>query len=467
MGFNSISRREFLSGGAKGGAALLLGGGALGSVLEACGSSPSTSSAESKTIAVEIDEGQNAEPFLWFNSGMKAKFGVQTNIIGLPFVGQYEKIVAELVARSNVYDVLVFPPYFMGDFVAKGFLSKLTDFGPESAFDLADVMPAYRDPYLKRNGELYAANYDGDVLQVTYRKDIFAKHGISSPPTTWDGYLAVSKELHHPPHTYGNAFYGQRGFCYAWFANIFAAYGGKWFDSSMNPQISTDAGVRALEMLLELNRYAPPNELGIGYPQLNQVYLNGSTAMVVQWDDLALKAENPQMSKVVGLNGYAPCPVRSYMPYSRVMAISAFSSNPHNSWKVIQYMNSSAVSIKDVYDPGCGEDPFRYSQLNPAAVKNHLGQPTMSPTQATEYVNAIKGCVAEGYPELSIPGAFHYLDTLDLFVNEALAGSMSPYQALQGAVSEWSAITGSLGQSSQVAAYQAWIQSFAAAGVSY
>ena len=130
MGFNSISRREFLSGGAKGGAALLLGGGALGSVLEACGSSPSTSSAESKTIAVEIDEGQNAEPFLWFNSGMKAKFGVQTNIIGLPFVGQYEKIVAELVARSNVYDVLVFPPYFMGDFVAKGFLSKLTDFGP-------------------------------------------------------------------------------------------------------------------------------------------------------------------------------------------------------------------------------------------------------------------------------------------------------------------------------------------------
>jgi multiple sugar transport system substrate-binding protein len=467
----SVSRRSFISGGIKGGA-LLAGSAALSPLISACSSSsgsPATSgSGESTTLTVEIDEGQNAEPFMWFNADMKRAVGVSTTIAGLPFVGQYEKIVAELVARSSAYDVLVFPPYFMGDFVAKGFLRKLTDFGPESAFDLPDVLPVYRDPYLKRNGDLYAANYDGDVLMLTYRTDVFDRHGIKSPPATWDEYLSIARELHNPPHMYGNAFYGQRGFCYAWFMNIFAAYGGKWFDSKMNPQINNDLGVKALELLIELNKYAPPDELAIGYPQLNQVFLNGSTAMVIQWDDLPLKTESAALgSKVIGKSGYAPCPVRSYMPYSRVMAISAYSANPHNSWKAIQYMNRSSVSVKDVYDPGCGEDPFRASQLDPSLVKDHTGQPTMPPALAAAYVSAIRGCLAGGYPELSIPGAFHYLDTLDLFVNEALAGQISAASALNAAASEWNTITQSLGQGAQEAAYNAWIQSFLAAGVSY
>lgn len=467
----SMNRRSFLSGGIKGGA-LLAGGAGLSSLVSACGNSSSGSSgsgaSESKTIAVEIDEGQNASPFTWFNPDMKKKLGVTTSIVGLPFVGQYEKIVAELVSRSSAYDVLVFPPYFMGDFVAKGFLHKLTDFGPESAFDLADIIPAYRDPYLKRNGTLYAADYDGDVLMLTYRADLFHKHGIKSPPTTWDEYLAIAKELHNPPKMYGNAFYGQRGFCYAWFMNIFAAYGGQWFDGKMNPQINNDLGVKALEFMLTLNKYAPPNELAIGYPQLNQVFLNGSTAMVIQWDDLPMKTESTALgSKVVGLSGYAPCPVRSYMPYSRVMAISAYSNNPHNSWKVIQYMNSSQVSIKDIYDPACGEDPFRTSQLDPSLVKDHNGKPTMPPAMATAYVNAIKGCLAGGYPELSIPGAFRYLDTLDLFVNQALAGRLSAAAALNAAASEWNTITQSLGQHYQESAYNTWIQSFHNVGVRY
>ena len=48
--------------------------------------------------------------------------------IGLPFVGQYEKLVSELTARSSAYDLLVFPPYFLGDFVALGFLRDLDQY---------------------------------------------------------------------------------------------------------------------------------------------------------------------------------------------------------------------------------------------------------------------------------------------------------------------------------------------------
>ncbi|MHB8619840.1 MAG: ABC transporter substrate-binding protein [Chloroflexota bacterium] len=464
MAMKPVNRRRFLSDSARLGVGVAVGG-SLATLLEACGGTGASS--ESKIVSVEIDEGQNAAPFAWFNPDMKTKLGVTTKTIGLPFVGQYEKIVSELVTRSSAYDVLVFPPQFLGDFVAKDFLRPITDVAKEADFKLNDVLPAYRDPYNNRNGKFYAATYDGDILQVAYRKDIFDKAGIKQAPKTWDDYLAVSKELHKPPSQYGNAFYGQRGFCYAWFINIFAAQGGKWFEADMKPGIAGGAGVKALEMLVKLKAYAPPNILQIGYPELNEAYLNGSTAMVVQWDDLALKAEDPTKGKVAGKNVYAPCPVRNYMPYSRVMAISAYSKNPHNAGKVIQYMNSFAASSKTNYDPNCGEDPFRQSVLNPSLVKDHTGKPTMSPGQAKSYVDAIKACLTTGYPELSIPGAPRYLDILDLKVNEALAGTTKPAAALKGAAAEWDTITSSLGKATQLKAYNDWVDSFHKAGVTY
>jgi multiple sugar transport system substrate-binding protein len=419
-----------------------------------------------KTVTVEIDSGQNALPFQWFNPGLGARYGVQTTIDGLPFVGQYDKIVTELLAKSPVWDVLVFPPQMLGDFVAKKFLLPLSDAGEIATLDYSDVLPVYRDPNSLRNGKHFAAMYDGDSLMLTYRRDLFEKSGVKVP-TTWDEFIAVAKELHHPPKQYGNAFYGQRGFVYAWFMNIYAASGEPWFDADMNPAIASEAGVSALNTLLTLKKYAPPNILQIDYPTLNEVYLNGSTAMVVQWDDLPLKTEDPALSKVVGLSSFAACPRRTYLPYSRVMAISAYSAHPKEAFDVIQYMNSSAVSVKDVYDPEDGEDPFRYSQLDPALVKTHLGHPSMSHTQAVSYVDAIRACLKAGYPELSIPGAPQYLDTLDQHVSQALSGSVTPVQALKAAASAWQQITTGLGRQQQIAAYHDWVSSFHAAGLPY
>ncbi len=156
MDIAPISRRRFLTVSARAGAAIAVGGAAVG-LVDACSSSPAASggtSAASGTVAIEIDEGQNASPFQWFNPDMNAKFGATTNIVGLPFVGQYEKIVSEMMTRSSVYDVLVFPPQMLGDFVSNGFLTPLTDLGSESDFNLSDILPTYCDLKLSRDGKI-------------------------------------------------------------------------------------------------------------------------------------------------------------------------------------------------------------------------------------------------------------------------------------------------------------------------
>ena len=431
------------------------------------------------TVNVECDAGQNQNPFHWQEGAIKNKFGVTLNHIGLPFVGQYEKLVSELTARSSAYDLLVFPPYFLGDFVALGFLRDLDQYKQVLDPQLDDYLPVYRDPVIKRDGKLYALMYDGDNLQVIYRTDLFndpteqknfkAKYGWDlAPPKTWDQFMQISEFFTRPPKLYGTAFYAQRGFCYAWFINIFAGMGGRWFSDDMKPGINSEAGVKALEMLVKQKQYSPPNILQIGYPELNDAFLNGSTAMVVQWNDLPLKVGDPKMSKVVGKGGVAPIPVRTYMPYSRVMAVSAFSKNPEDAYKVAAWMQLPEVCITYVYDSNCGQDPYRVSSLKwEAATKNHEGGPALDPDLAKAYVETIKEGLKNGYPELSIPGAPRYLDILDLYVSQALAGTLPAKAALDAAANEWNNITQAEDPDSQKAAYAAWVKSFKDVGVAY
>ncbi len=474
-GVRSPSRGTFLKGAAIAAGAVA---GGLDAGLSALAAEPLHVAAASVTpLHIEIDAGQNAAPFLWFKQELIQKFGADPKIIGLPFVGQYEKIVSEMVARTATYDLLVFPPQMIGDFVAQKFLEPLDGYTHMLDPKLSDVLPVYRDPNLKRHGTLYALPYDGDLLQVVYRTDLFNNPAEQRafkarykrdlrPPRSWSEYMDIARFFHRPPHLYGNAFYGQRGFCYAWFINVFAAYGGRWFDAkTMKATINSNVGSAALNLLLAQKQYAPPNILQVGYPELNEAFLNGSTAMVVQWDDLPLKVNNPQMSKVVGKGGWAPCPVRSYMPYSRVMAVSAYSKNKAAAYQVAAYMSLNQQRF--VYDPGCGEDPVRSSVLDARLAKSHTGASTLPPAQARQYVSAIKQGILAGYPELSIPGAPRYLDTLDQFVNQALAGQLSAKQALDSCASEWDSLTQQLDQGAQMAAYGDWIASFRRAGIAY
>jgi multiple sugar transport system substrate-binding protein len=467
-----LSRRGLLRNGAALGASLA-GGSLVGGAMFPRAAYAAT------TVSVECDAGQNQNPFRWQADAIKQKFGIELNHIGLPFVGQYEKLVSELTARSSAYDLLVFPPYFLGDFVALGFLRDLDQYKSLVDPQLDDYLPVYRDPVIKRNGKLYALMYDGDNLQIIYRADLFndpteqknfkAKYGWDlAPPKTWDQFMQIAEFFTRPPNLYGTAFYAQRGFCYAWFINIFAGMGGRWFSDDMKPGINSEVGVKALEMLVKQKQYSPPNILQIGYPELNDAFLNGSTAMVVQWNDLPLKVGDPKMSKVVGKGGVAPIPVRTYMPYSRVMAVSAFSKNPEDAYRVAAYMQLPEVTITYVYDSNCGQDPYRVSSLKwEAATKNHEGGPALDPDLAKAYVETIKEGLKDGYPELSIPGAPRYLDILDLYVSQALAGTLPAKAALDAAANEWNSITQAEDPDSQKAAYAAWVKSFKDVGVAY
>jgi multiple sugar transport system substrate-binding protein len=425
------------------------------------------------TVKVEIDAGHNEVPFQKENAALK-KMGINLQLVGLPFSGQYEKIVTELVANKGAFDLVVFPPYMIGDFVAKGFLLPLDKYTTQVDPKLSDVLQPFRDPTLKVNGHLYALPYDGDWHMLYYRSDLFsdpkekaafkAKYGYDlAAPTTWKQYMDIAQFFTRPPSLYGTAFFGQRGFSYAWWADIWAGLGGgHWFDNNMNPQINDAAGVKALQMMTVEKTYSPPDVMSYGYEELRDAFLAGKTAMIVQWGDVGKKANDPSVSKIRGKVGFSTVPQgRTYMPYSRVMAVATGSGNPAAAYAVAAYMTSPQVSDRYVADPATGEDIFRFSQLNPSLYT------TIPPNQRAAYVDAARANLQHGFPELNIPGAPRYLDALDLAVNKALTGQASPAAALNAAAAQWKQITQQEGTQQQKAYYQHFVQAFETAGLKY
>jgi len=427
--------------------------------------------AEGKIITLTMigDAGHNVLPLEWYNDIFKEKFGVTVEVVEVPFGELYEKSKIEYVAKTGAFDFAIVFPKFVGEFAQAGFLLNLDDFAKKLDPNMGDVTPGYRDFYCKFGADLYAVPFDGDVLSLYYRKDLFeneaekaafmAEFGYElTAPATWDQYLDVAKFFYRKTGEklagetlgrpfYGTAFYGQKDQIFAWWGNRFASMGGGWFDEgTMKPDV-----------------------LAYGYEELKDVFLNGDCAMVIQWPCVGKKGADPEQSQVVGKIGASKVPgvskagkiyARALMPCGRVLAVAADSKHQWEAYQVIHYL-TTATSLDDVSTPLTGLDPYRYSHFdNPAAFE-------MFPTEndAALYLAGVQENMEIGYPELVIPGAVEYEETLGVWLMKAIAGEASAKSALDSAAAEWEDITARFGVDKQKKLYQALVAGWRAAGL--
>jgi multiple sugar transport system substrate-binding protein len=446
------------------------------------------------TVTVVGDAGQNMEAFNKYADDF-AKAGITIKQVGATFTGLYDKLKTGFVAGSGDYDMVMFYPSYIGDFAGNGYLAPLDDFAkksPASVWDpkLDEVEPPYREIYCKWAGKVYALPYDGDVLELYYRKDLFDNPDEKAAfkqkynrdlvsPATWKEWLQVAefftrkqgeklggKELDRP--FYGTGEYGARGFSYGWFLARFASAGGIYFDANMNPAINTPAAVEGLQNMVDSLKFCPSDVLSYGYEELKNAFLNGDIAMVVQWSDVGKKTADPQLSKVVGKVGFSLVPGtevngtvqhRSPMPVGRVLAVPASSKNKEAAFWVAKFLSLDKSPIT-VAANWSGQDPYRISHFTD---ESHYKFSDEESRKA--YLAATEDNLKHGFPDLNIPGAAQYIDALDLAVNKALSGEADPKSALDGAAEEWKGVTERLGADTQKKFWNAALISYRSAGL--
>ena len=359
------------------------------------------------------------------------------------------------------------------------------------------MLPIYRNTVLSWNKVAYGLPYDGDCINLYYRKDLFANPDYQAKfkkkyryeltvPTTWKAYRDVAEFFTGWDwHGDGKLGYGIAGnrvkgdismLQYFAQAAAFAKHPNDpayYFDAqTLKPRINNPGFLRALNLWIDTLKFGPPGMVNFAGHDVRNSFVTGQTAMAIDWADMGVHAVNSPASVVKDKIGYAQLPGSDDVFNSltgvwdkRPNQVSSISGNwtffvskasKHKdlAFEFAAHMTSKALTKKMTAMSGTAVNPSRTSHFDNPEAWNQSGFSTES---ARAYLAAITQSLSNPNVEydITIPGAGEYYQAFDAAVARAVSGELKPAKALDMAAAEWEKITDRLGRDQQIAYYRA------------
>ena len=369
----------------------------------------------------------------------KAFPDIKINLRAMPHSEAATKIQVTMASKTDAYDV-VFTDF--GQWPALHAIGAMTDLAP-----YIDRDSTWRDDYFgdvpqaisklfrvpaQPSGTLYGLVPDGNAQVAFYRTDLFEKKGIKLPET-WPEVIDVAKELTDKNSgQYGFITTMRRGMFAGWqFWAIMASYGGTWFDKEApggwQPQFSSDAGQRALQVLIKLMPYAHPVTLNATDDEANSALANGTAVYApIEWGTSVVNDSKFTKFADVIRADVTPKGETTEGRHSPLMGglgmfIPTWSKNKELAWEWIKWCNSGNKT-----DPAIGK----------AWVENS-GQPArLSLLQEYSSLRPYFTGLVKGYPQAvpfvsTIPEAFTISELIGNEVTSVVAGEKSIDPALK------------------------------------
>jgi sorbitol/mannitol transport system substrate-binding protein len=382
---------------------------------------------------------------------LSRKFEEENPDIDLKFVSLPEnearaKITTSVATGGGEFDAVMISNYETPQWAENDWLVDLQPYIDKTqGYDDQDFIPSIREA-LSYKGDMYSVPFYGESSFLVYRKDLFAKDGLTMPAhPTWDQVrdLAAKIEDKNP---------GMTGICLrglpGWGENlapmdtVVNTFGGRWFDEDWNAQLQSPEFEKATKFYVDLVRdHGISGAAAAGYGQCITAYSQGQAAMWYDATAMVSTVESPTDSKVVGKNGYAPAPVEetdaSGWLYSWSLAIPKGGGNPDDAWKFLSWVTDKDYiklvgnelgwervppgSRQSTYDlPEYKKVAAAYAQPTLDALSNASQDKTM--TQKVPYY----GIQFVGIPEFQDLGT-----RVSQQVSAAIAGQISVKEALE------------------------------------
>lgn len=271
------------------------------------------------------------------------------------------KRLVEVASGVATIDAFMLMPQQAGlKYVRAGWLIPLEKFLEDPAltspdYDFDDLMPA------ARKAEYIEEKLIGIPIQIEngclmYRKDLFAKYGVTFP-RNFEELEQVAKKLtldidgDEKTDIYGIVMRGKRAAATSQWSSWLFSMGGEWLDAKRNPVINSPAAVKAFEVYGKLLRsYGPPGVLGYHWYECTQLFQAGKAAMHLGPNCFYSIYEDPEKSKVVGKTGYGlfPAGPGGHVPYVGIWGLSVpyLSKKPEAAWLFVQWATSKEMVTK-------------------------------------------------------------------------------------------------------------------------
>jgi sorbitol/mannitol transport system substrate-binding protein len=276
------------------------------------------------------------------NPGIKVKFATYTE-------GDLRAAIEKDVStHSNSFNVIMIGPYETPLFAKDGWLTNLSTqyIAKDPSYDASDLLPSISKA-LSYKSDLYAVPFYGESSMLYYRKDLFAKAGLTMPAhPTWAQVQGFAAKLNQPGKVAGICLRGLAG----WGDNMAAldtvvnTYGGEWFNEKWQPQLTSPAFTAATNFYVNLIRkYGESGASNDSFNQLLTLYGQGKCAM---WYDATVAATSIATTypSMAAQTGYAFAPVdktkSSGWLWTWSLGIPQGTPNSGAAWKFVSWATS-------------------------------------------------------------------------------------------------------------------------------
>lgn len=447
-------------------------------------------------IVPKLDARLIRGPILDEVAGFEARTGAKVRVLTPGWNETIEKIDQSIKSPDSHFDIYVAISMWSGTLLGGGHIEPVPE-AVKQQVDWDDVLPIYRNTVLSWNNVAYGLPYDGDCINLYYRKDLFAnsdyqarfrkRYGYDlAPPATWKQYRDMAEFFTgwdwngdgKPDYGIaGNRVKGDISML-QFFAQAAAfakhpedpAY---YFDpDTLKPRINNPGFVRALETWVDTMKFGPPGMANFAGHDVRNAFVSGQTAMAIDWADMGVHAVDSAASVVKDKIGYGQIPgsgevfdARNGKWDKRPNQVSSISGNwtffvskasKHKdlAFEFAAHMTSKALTKRMTAMSGTAVNPSRRSHFEDPASWNQSGFSTES---ARAYLEEITQSLANANVvyDITIPGAGEYYQAFDEAVHKAVSGELSARKALDLAAAEWEKITDRLGRDQQIAYYKA------------
>ena len=202
---------------------------------------------------------------------------------------------AAFAANPSLYDIGGVSNGTITPLINEGTIRPLDDLIAAHAPDLPENLK------IKIDGQTMAIAMMINTQHMMYRKDVLDDLGLDAP-TTWAEVLEVSAAIQEAGVVdYPLGATMKSGWNIAQeFVNMYAGFGGGFYDDDSNPTVNNAAGIEALEMMKALTAYMDPEYLVSDSTYVQQQFQQGKIAMANLWASRGGAMDDEAESQVVG-----------------------------------------------------------------------------------------------------------------------------------------------------------------------
>lgn len=260
----------------------------------------------------------------------EAATGIKVNVIQEPWGSFYDRMAAEWAAKGDAYDMVVGDSQWIGQGVTQGHYMELTDFFIENGIQ-ETVTPAtlqFYGEYPAGSGRYWAYPTEGDAVGWAYRKDLFEdpenkkafeeKYGYPlDVPQTWMQLRDIAEFFTRPEQNlYGIGVYTQIDYdgLTMGYETVMFSWGVQWQDENLNVLgvVNSDRAMEALEFYKGLYQFAPPGTNNAFFAEMNDIFINGQAAMIMNYFAFFPALINPGINPYAEVTGFFSTPAGPY-----------------------------------------------------------------------------------------------------------------------------------------------------------